>query len=57
MNQNIKTICAYCRVYGRPVAVIKDGDDTQPLSHGICPACFENVTNGKPFTHVAPRAA
>jgi len=29
----VKVICAWCR------AVIKDGPD-EPVSHGMCPACF-----------------
>lgn len=57
LNQNIKTVCAYCPSYGRPVAVLKDGDATKPLSHGICQVCLEDVISEKPFMHVARKAA
>lgn len=34
------TVCAWCK------AVITQGDEAQPISHGICVACKANFKKG-----------
>lgn len=44
----LHVVCAWCLSFGRPVAaVLVEGDRTQPVSHGMCPACANEWQIGK----------
>lgn len=38
--EQIAVVCAWCPMNGRKETILKDGDFSKPLSHGICKACM-----------------
>ena len=35
----MRTVCGWCPSFGRTPALIKDGPEDKPVSHGLCETC------------------
>lgn len=36
---NLRVVCAWCPMFGRPAAVLQEGDPGAMVSHAQCPDC------------------